>query len=369
MPELKLKIGGYSFTSFSKFKLGLNYNGIASVFSFEGFFDINNPEHKKLFKPLTYPSCEVLFDGKKVITGTILNYSSAVANSTSLTGISGYSKTGVLEDCEIPLEVYPLQSDGMSLKEITEKLIKPFGLELVIDKRVEGEVNNLYPDSAVDNSGESSTTGDEEKPIAQTNAKENQKVKDYICDLAKQRHIIVTHNSHGNLVFTRLNIDKQSIATFTENKPSTTISLSVNAQGLHSKITMQGQAQVGTDTPTEDSAVNNLVKVYRPTVKKQTSGNNSNIPLTTKMERGNELRNIQLTIETNEWYWFDGRRNHMILPNDIITVISPSNYLSHKSNWFVESVELDGDETRSTAVIKAVLPEVYTGGEPKYIFS
>jgi len=368
MSELTLKIGGYNFNKFNKFALGLTYNSVASVFSFDGFFDINNPDHKRLFKPLTYPACQVLFDGKVILTGTILSNAFAIAGESSLTGIAGYSKPGILEDCEIPLDTYPLQSDNMNLKEITEKLIAPFGLKLIIDSEIADEVNTLYPDGSIEG-GETLLSGDEETVMPQQNAKENEKIKEYICNIAKQRHIIVTHNSLGDLVFTRLATNKKSIATFTENKPTNKISLSVNGQELHSKITLQGQAQLETDVPTEETVDNLLIITYRPTVKQQSSGNNNNISLTAKMARGAELRAIQLTIETNEWYWFDGKRNHMILPNQIIDVVSPSNYLAKKSSWFVESVDLTGDETKSTAVIKCVLPEVYTGEEPKYIFS
>ena len=372
-----LKVGGQTFEKFNRFALSLNYNGVASVFSFDGFFDINNPDHKRLFKPLTYPKCQILLDGRVLLTGTILNQSSAIAGESSLTGISGYSLPGVLEDCEIPMDTYPLQSDGLNLREITEKIIEPFGLKLVIDRQIEGDVNSLYPESLESNqlepsantgNEETTTEGDEEKTITQTNGKENEKIKDYICKIASQKHIIVTHNCYGNLVFTRVATNLQSIATFTENKPSCKISLSVNGQELHSKINLIGQGQLETDTPTEEEITNPLIKAYRPGVKMQTSGDNSNIPLTAKMARGAELRGIQLTIETNEWYWFDGKKNHIILPNQIIDVISPSNYLSKKTRWFVESVDFTGDNEKTTATIKCVLPEVYTGEEPKYIF-
>jgi len=58
----------------------------------------------------------------------------------------------------------------------------------------------------------------------------------------------------------------------------------------------------------------------------------------------------------------------VIKPNQIITVRNPELYLYKKSNWFIESVQLDGDETQTVATITCVLPETYNGGTPSYIF-
>ena len=73
--KIVLKVNGLQFYSFNNFRLSLNYNSIASTFSFDGFFDINNQQHKALFKPLQYQDCVLEIDGRRVLTGTILNLS------------------------------------------------------------------------------------------------------------------------------------------------------------------------------------------------------------------------------------------------------------------------------------------------------
>lgn len=139
MSELSLKIQGQHFKYWNNFSLNLVYNSLGSTFSFEGL--TITPDQKRLFMPLSYHRCEVLFGAQKLLTGTLLNTGTGLENTISLNAISGYSLPGVLEDCEIPLDVYPLQFDNMSVKDIVEKLIKPFGLALVVDSSVEAEVN------------------------------------------------------------------------------------------------------------------------------------------------------------------------------------------------------------------------------------
>lgn len=345
MSELGLKISGQRFEFFNKFQVSLIYNSVASTFSFEGL--IIDKNQKMLFKPLSYHDAQVLWNNEVLITGTLLNTSTSVDSTQSLGGLSGYSKTGVLEDCEIPPDLYPLQSDKLSLKQIAEKLINPFGLKLVVSPIVLDEVNKIY---------------------ATSTAKENQKIKDYLADLCKARNIIMTHDTQGNLWFTRLNIDKPSIATYIEGMPSTRISLSVNGQAMHSELTSQKQASIGTDVAGEETVKNNLISKYRPTVSNQTSGDNKDTQLSASMLRASELRNIVLTIETDRWKWTDGRAIRIIKPNEIVDVESPSNYINKRTRFFVERVDFKGDTEQHPAVLTCVLPEVYNGKEPKNIF-
>lgn len=346
MNELSLKISGKRFNFWNNFQLNLVYNSLSSTFSFDGL--VLTPEQKALFKPLSYHSCQVLFNNEILLTGTILNTSTSIDNNINMGNITGYSKPGVLEDCQIPLELYPLQFDKMSLKEITEKLIKPFGLKLDIDSLLTEAANKKYDTIA---------------------AEPDQSIMEFLAKLCKIKNIILTHSDNGNVRFARLRKDEPSVATYIEGKPSTNIKLTVNGQAMHSSITGQKQASIGTDVAGEETILNNYISAYRPTVKKQDSGQNDDTENAVKMARGSELRGIQLTIETDRYKWFDGRIMRPLRPNHTIDVESPSNYLTQRTRFFVESVSYSGNQEGIRATIKAVLPECYTGEIPKIRFS
>ena len=72
--SFSLKIQGTTFRNFSNFKLSLQYNSIASVFSFDVVMDPDNPDHRKLFQPFTYRKVEVFADEVLMLTGVILNH-------------------------------------------------------------------------------------------------------------------------------------------------------------------------------------------------------------------------------------------------------------------------------------------------------
>lgn len=346
MSEISLKISGQRFDFFNEFNISLVYNSVSSVFSFDGL--VITEAQKNLFRPLQYRETKVLFGNETLITGTLLNTSTSVENSILMGNISGYSKTGILEDCDIPVSLYPLQSDNLSLKEITEKIIAKFGIKLVVNSNVLTESNKKYPS---------------------VNAEIGQKIISYITELAKQRNIIVTHDNNGNLLFTKLNLVQPSVATYIEGMPSTSISLSANGQGMHSEITMQKQVTIEVDVAGEQTVNNTLIPVYRPIVSKQKSGDNDDTQSGVEMIRSAELRNISVIIETDRWKWTDGRVINIIKPNNIIEIQSPSNFINNRTRFFVEKVDYNGNNEGIRATITCVLSEVYSGNQPKNIFA
>jgi prophage tail gpP-like protein len=256
---------------------------------------------------------------------------------------------GVLEDSSIPLATYPLQNDGLTLKQITEKLLKPFQIKLEVDPAVENLVNQAYP---------------------KTEASETQTVADYICELAKQKDIVVTHTNTGRLYFTKPNLDKPVITKFGQDLIGTDYLLTYNGQALSTPITVLKQAdkdggnaaQYTIDNPYVPKDTNH----FRPKTLTQSSGDDNN----TKEVAVNELKSqikqaIKLEIQTDRWE-VNGK---VIMPGDLIEIENKDLYLFKKSKWFVEQVDLTGDNTKTTAKLTCVLPDVYSDQVPtKNIF-
>ena len=96
---MELKIGGQKIQHFNHVAVSLRYDSVASVFSFNFYFDPSNADHKAMFKPGMYPDVTIEHAGELLITGTLLSYSFSSSPVRQLLSISGYSKPGVLEDC------------------------------------------------------------------------------------------------------------------------------------------------------------------------------------------------------------------------------------------------------------------------------
>lgn len=329
---------------FNQFKLNLQYDSIASTFSFNFYFDPQNPDHKEMTCVSHYHLATLEHNGELLLTGYVLSQAFNHSNVKQLAAIGGYSLPGFLEDCEIPTSLYPLQSDNLTLRQIAQKLIQPFKLKLVVDPSVSKKVDSVYDTST---------------------ASESQTIKGYLTELAAQKQVIISHNEKGELLFTSAKTKQKPILHFEDGVIGTSMSLSFNGQAMHSHITVQKQASVDGDNAGESTVTNPYVPfVYRPKVKTQSSGNDNDTVLAAKQLLAAELKNIKLTIVTDRWE-LDGK---ILKPNNIISVMNPEIYIYKKTNWFIESIDFIGDNKSVTATLNCVLPEVYNGETPVSIF-
>jgi prophage tail gpP-like protein len=237
---------------FNNFGLELRHDAVASTFGFALYFDPNNPDHRELACVSHYHEAVIEHNGEKLVTGYILSQGFGSGPKTELMTISGYSKTGVLEDCQIPTSVYPLQSDGLNLREIAQKFIAPFKLKMVIDPSVRQRM---------------------EIPYTTTTAEVTQTIKTYLTELATQRNIIISHDINGDLLFTQANASAQPIAHFEHGLMGANMGLTFSGQPLHSDITVVKQADSNGGNAGEYTVKNPYVPiVYRPKVLVQSSG-------------------------------------------------------------------------------------------------
>lgn len=339
-----LKVGSKSVDFFNDISVTLDYNSVASTFSFSFYFNPENEAHKVICKPLSYASVTIEHNGELLITGTLLNIEFNDSANKELCTLSGYSKTGVLEDCEIPKSAYPLQSDGISLKAIAEKIVKPFDIKLVVDASVASKADAKYTISK---------------------ASDRQTCKAYLTELANEKHIILTHNEKGELLLTEAKSVQKPFFDFGKGMAGIRYSLQVSGQAMHSDIIVQRQVTIKNPNAAIAENTNPYVNVFRPRVQRQTSGDATNTKLAARNAISEELRNIKLTIEVDRWD-INGK---IIRPNTIITILNEDLYLYNRTNFFIESVSFKGNNDVEAATLTCVLPECYNNQTPKNVFN
>lgn len=364
---------------FNSFRVSLQYDSVASQFSFAFYFDPKNREHAELACVSHMHEAIVEHNGEVLITGYILSQSFNRSPRKELSQLAGYSKPGVFEDCDIPTDQYPLEIEGLTLKEIAQKIAAPFGIGVIVDKATGDKTRTPFlagPPSVQDGQIVNEVTGEimREDPtlddklskrIEKVNAKESQNIKGFLTELAAQRNVVLSHDAKGNLVFTVAKTGLKPIAHFEDGLIDTHINVTYNGQPLHSHITVVKQADESGGNAGEVTIRNPYVPIlYRPRVIVQTSGDDVDIELVAKQALAAELKNITCTISIDRW----DINNKLIKPNNIITVMSPENFIYHKTKFFVEKVDYEGDAKKTTAVLTCVLPEVYNNNYPKNIF-
>ena len=334
---------------FNDFQINLIHNSIGSTFSFNFYFDPFNEEHKEFAAP-HYHTVTLEFNGEPFFRGTITNQKFRRSSKKQLASIGGYSITGVLQDSQIPTEIYPLQSVGISLASICRKVLRPFDIGLVIDDNVLAKANKVIP---------------------KTTSNNTQTVQDYLSTIAKQQNIILTSDEVGNLRLTESLTNQEPILEFDFTKeviiPGTDFELNYNGQGMHSTVTTMRQASSKRGSNSGQQTLRNplvIGSVVRPKVSSQSSGDDNDTRSAVKRELANDIKGVTLTITTDRWV-VDGK---ILRPNNLIAIYDPELFLYRRTLWFIESISFTGDNIKTIATINCVLPEVYNNETPVNIF-
>ena len=74
---MELKVNGKTYDRFNDVSVTLNYDSVASAFSFAAYFNPDNTDHRTLFKPCSYRSEVITRVG---LTGMVVWAKAAVGN-------------------------------------------------------------------------------------------------------------------------------------------------------------------------------------------------------------------------------------------------------------------------------------------------
>jgi prophage tail gpP-like protein len=343
--KINHRLGVVNVKLFSSFKLDMRFDTVASTFAVNFFFDPENREYAELACVSHYHECIFEHEGERLLTGYILSQDMKDSAVPELSQLGGYSKAGFIEDCNIPTKLYPLQTDGLTIREIAAKIFAEFKI-------------NFYVDDAV---AEIMDT-----KIEVTTADVTQTIKSYLTELCRQRNIVISHTVYGDILFTRARADMQPIFHVQQGIIATDIKMSFNGQALHSHITvlMDAESEDGSNGG-EYTIVNPYVPhVYRPKVITISSGDDITLEQAARNALAAELKNVRVTINVDRWK-VNGKT---IVPNRVITVISPKCYIYEKTAFFIEGVSLSGDPEKQTGVLTCVVKEAYNDDTPVNLF-
>lgn len=337
---MKIKINNQFYNFFDDITINYKLDSVASTFSFNARFNPNNEEHKKIFRPLSYNKVQIFDnDNNLKFTGTSLNTSLNSSEVQELQNISGYSKSGILEDCTIPRASYPLERLNISLYDIAWSMVGYFDLKFIVDDSVKKEMDLIYPKTVA---------GPEET------------VKEFLSKLASQRNILLSHNIKGNLLFYKPNTKAKSKFFFNDQK-GITMSLSVNGQAMHSKISVIRQPSKDNQSLSPvDTVNNNLVGLNRTIVKTLSSGTETDTKKAADNILADQLKNISVNVSID--------RHIDVNCGDIVEVLNPEIFLYKKTRFMVSEITVNENNSSQSMTFNLVLPETFTGEIPKNIF-
>lgn len=372
--------------TFDNVTIDLKFDSVASTFKLDFDFDPQNKDHAELACPTHMHECEINYTYKsgfkrRLITGFMLSQGFANSQKPELAQLGGYSRSGLLADCDIPPDC-PIESNGLTFRQVVEKVLKSLNStrKATIGNPLKFKIGSARADEILNDvdhkKGENSDTADLRKILTQistkadavinkTTAPESVNALSYLKEIAIQKRLIISHDGYGNIIIGVPNtsgkplfeVDNTEFGT----KGITDIKLVIDGQHMHSHITVIRQADKDGGNAAEHTIENPLCPiVYRPKVVSLTFGDDVTIEQAARNELGNDLRGIVLKVTTDRWE-IDGQ---LLLPNNCIIVKDPKNYLYKKTRFFIESVQLTTDGDQETAILTCVLPYVYNDATP-----
>lgn len=355
---MKIIISGKECKFFTSGSITLKLDSIASTFEFAARFNANNVEHQEMLKPLQYKEIVIHNSKDKLIfTGEILNHRFRSDENRHLVIISGYSKSGILEDVMVPLSAYPLETNNQSLKDIATRLCGLFGINVVISDQAKTISDTAVKQKKMvkERSVFDALKAKANIVFGRTSISPSESIKDYLAKIAGQKNIILSHNEKGEVLLFQPDLEQKPNYFFTK-KNSLSMTADYNGQALHSEVNVVRQPSDDNEgVSATDVAKNSLIGKYRPATKILSSGDDTDTSNAALNEVANELRAIGCTVRLQGLF-------DEIYPGEIVNVHNHYIYNYAYNRWMVDTITLNFDEKEDTTELGLVPPETFSGG-------
>lgn len=373
--------------AFDNVAISLRFDSVASTFKFDMNFDPLDPDHAELMCPTHMHECVVKYTYENgavqnLISGFILSQGFANSNKPELSSVGGYSRPGLLQDCDIPVDC-PVESNGLTFRQVVQRVIDSLNSvrKATINNPLKFRVQSSRADQFLTDVDKVTGGASKDTPslrallakivtkadtvIPKTTAHESNNALSYLKNIAIQKRLILSHDGDGNLLVGVPNISGKPIfdVDFSDYGKVGILDarLIYDGQHSHSHITVIRQADKDGGNAAEYTIENPLCPiVYRPKVVTLSFGDDVTIEQAARAELGNDLRCVVLKITLDRWE-IDGK---LLVPNNTVVVKDPRCYLYKKTKFLIDQVELIENTERKEAILTCVLTDVYGDGTP-----
>lgn len=338
--EVAILINAERFRFWENASISLSMDSIDTV-SLTAPFDPVIPEQRDIFRPMSFSTLDVTVGGTPLFTGTMVDISSPLSGSKRVVNVSGYSTPGVMSDCTMPASAFPLEFNGQGLTEIAETLSAPFGVN------VNFETNQ----------------GAVFERVALSPAS---KILPFLVGLAKQRNLVFTNNSKGDLVFSSPSPIGTPVANLRQGEqPLMEVTPSFSPQEYYSDITGLEPVSVGTEGSQFTVKNPRLTGVIRPFTFTANDTNGADIKTAVESKASRMFANmVSYEITVNTWRTSNGE---LWTPNTTLILNAPGAMIYRDYEFLIRSVRFDKTKSLKTATLNLVLPGAFEGILPEVL--
>lgn len=139
--EVTLTLDGETWVGWSSIVIRHSADKFSDV-EFSAPFEPERSEFRRIFRPFGYAPVTVSIGGETAMVGTVMGVDPSTSPSSRSVAVTAYSLPGVLNDVTMPASAYPLEFNGLTLRQIAERCCSPFGVRVVFELDDEARSEN-----------------------------------------------------------------------------------------------------------------------------------------------------------------------------------------------------------------------------------
>lgn len=366
-PECSLVIAGESFRHFDNLELTKSIDTYSTA-SFTAPFEADRKEFRRLFRPFSFNSVNVLVDEKVRLTGELVHVLPRIEPDSSTVEVSCYSLPATMNDCCPPATAYPLEFSGMTLLQIAQTIASKFGIVAQIDENVPQDESDHAFVKAKLKRGPRGGRGKRGNKFARCALEPGDNADEFLVKLAQQIGLVRSDNEIGNLVFRDSDATLgRPVARFKQGEqPLVNIVPVFNPQDYFTEITAFTPTKIKKkgDKHTEYNPFTRGKNLVRPhCFKLDNLLTAADAPGACWAKLGRMLGNCAAWQIDGIATWRDPQ-GELWKPNTTVTVTAPNAMIYRESELLIRDVLLKRDAGSYTASLRVVLPGAFSGALP-----
>jgi prophage tail gpP-like protein len=343
MPDVEdvdLWINGQRYHAWSDVEIHLSIDTYATV-GFSAPFEPERPEFRETFRPFTFRPIDVFVNHDRLFWGTMVGVDPGLDPESRTVKVSAYSLPGVLNDAHMPASAYPLEFNGLTLRQIAERICETFDLLVAFDV-------------------------DDRTPFDRVALNPDQTPHAFLTDLAKQRSLVISATPGGALLFSQSVAPGSPRARLREGElPLSKISAAFSPQSYFSEVTGLGSAKAGRSGAGYTVTNPRSTGFLRPHSFSVEDADKGDVPGATHAELGRMFGSVcSYSLEVPTWRDPQGR---LWYPNHTITVTAPGAMIYNETELLIRDVTLRQDADSYSATLDLVLPGAFSGEVPEVL--
>lgn len=347
--KVTLSIDSKAWSFWNELELHLSIDSHATA-GFSAPFEPERQQFRDTFRPFSFKPLTLDVGGARLFTGTLVDVKPRLEANPRSVHVSAYSKPGVLADCDVPVSLVPFEANGLTLRQIAQRLVEPFGISVelgvgVTDGPKFKRVNTKK--KKIDHRGDL-----------------NEKVQSFLAELARQHGMVLSSTAQGNLLFQKSVAAGNPVVRFEEGKaPLVSVIPTFSPQSYYSEITgftMTKRGRPGAKyTERNERLAGGVLRSFSFQLD---DIERSDAPTAVKAKLGRMFANM-VTYVVNVPTWRNPS-GFLWAPNTTATLLAPSAMVYRETELLIRDVYFKHSATEQTASLGLVLPGAFSGQQP-----